>query len=119
MARCTAARVLPGIGLRVVVRDLDLTTEDAALGVDVGDREIDAVPPVGAGGGACARQFDDVDELDLFLRRRPAGRSASSQRGVQRSIDSSLILPPSCTDSDLVPASTHQAASGSFGSLRR
>jgi hypothetical protein len=51
------------------VDDLDLLAEDAPLGVDVGDGEVDAVFPVGARGRARARELDDVDQLDLVLRQ--------------------------------------------------
>ncbi|MHC2787773.1 hypothetical protein ACVMBZ_007014 [Bradyrhizobium liaoningense] len=53
-----------GVGLRVGVGDLQLAAEHAALGVDLLDREVDAVLPVGSDGGAAAGQLGDVGELD-------------------------------------------------------
>ena len=75
------------VGLGVVMDDLDLLAEDAALGVDVGDGEVDAVLPVGAGGRASAREFDDVDQLDLVLRQ-----GGQADRHAERGGDDPVLL---------------------------
>ncbi|MET3344121.1 hypothetical protein ABIF52_004502 [Bradyrhizobium japonicum] len=59
--------------------DLELAAEHAALGVDLLDREVDAVLPVGADGGAAARQLGDVGELDRLCV--DAGCSREGKQG--------------------------------------
>ena len=61
--------------------DLDLLAEDAAFGVDIGGGHVGAVLPVGAGGGACARKLDHVDQLDLVLRLRGQAECGAERGG--------------------------------------
>jgi hypothetical protein len=58
------------VGLGVVERWLELLAEDAAGGVDLLDREVDAVLEVGARGGTRPRQLLDHGDLDLRVSRR-------------------------------------------------
>ena len=55
-----------GVGLRVGVGDDDLVAENAAGGVDLLDREVDAVLPVRADRRAAAGQFRHVGDLDVL-----------------------------------------------------
>ena len=68
-----------GVRLRVGHQRLDLLAEDAAGGVDLLHRELDAVLRVGAGGRAGARQLlqhGDLDRLRVRGRgQRDAGKS--------------------------------------------
>jgi len=72
------------VRLRVARRVLDLAAQDAALGVDLLDRELHAVVEVGAGRGTGAGQLDEPHDLDRGLRERrpdrerePEGRDKS------------------------------------------
>ena len=67
------------IGLRVERLQVDLASEDAAGRVDLLDRQLDAVVEVGAGGGAAAGQFDDVDDLDRAGLRGDGKRNGQRQ----------------------------------------
>ena len=106
-----------GVRLRIGVGDFDLVAENAALGIDLLDREIDAVFPVGADGGAAAREFGDVGELDSARRREssegggePDANSAPvkngffisippcrSRRGLRRAFPSAASSRVRCT----------------------
>ena len=89
-----------GVGLRIGVGDFQLAAEHAALGVDLLDREIDAVLPVGADGGAAAGQFGDVGQLD---RRADCANAAvaitpasSAPAKIRNFIQSSLYVSLDC-----------------------
>jgi hypothetical protein len=61
--------------LRVQRGGFNHFAEDAAGGIDLLDRQLDAVLEVGAGGGTRAGQLDDVGDFDgLGLRQRGAGQ---------------------------------------------
>ena len=50
--------------LGVEMRHLDLAAQNAALGVNLVNRQVDAVAPSGAEYRSDARQFDDVRDVD-------------------------------------------------------
>ena len=68
------------IRLRVAARVVDLAAQDAAGGVDLLDRELDAVVEVGAGRRAGARQLDESGDLDRLLREAPAAKAGRRTR---------------------------------------
>jgi len=60
---------------------MQLAAENAALGIDLFDRQIDTVFPVGADGGAAAGQFGDVGQFNgrAGLRERGSGQDGRKQ----------------------------------------
>ena len=78
-----------GIGLGVLVLDGDLTAENAAGLVDLGDRHLDAEPPVLAGGlvglvGGGDRDGVAVGALGRWRGARDGGGRRHTDRNEQR-----------------------------------
>ena len=63
-----------GVALGVEQRRVDLLAENAALGVDLLDRQQHAVAEIGAGHGAGAGQFENGGHVDGRLREDRTGR---------------------------------------------
>ncbi len=64
-----------GVALGVEQRRFDLAAENAALGVDLVDRQQHAVAEIGAGDGAGAGQFEDGRDIDGRLCMGRAGQA--------------------------------------------
>src|SRR5205814_6110062 len=79
------------IGLRIVLLELDLAAEDAALGVDLIDRHQGAVAEVGRRHRAGAGQFADEGEMQRTRLRERAARKGNGERGGKQGLLHSIL----------------------------
>src|SRR5215813_8989111 len=76
-----------GIGLGIELAERDLVLEDAARGVDLLDRQDDAVAEIAAGHCTASRYFSDIGKLDVGGNR--GTRDQRQRRYREREIPSS------------------------------